>query len=364
MSKVISLVVIWLIVINIFALYALNRFNLSPDTSYGWINPSEFQQNKDLDLVNLRVHWDSFWYLKIAEQGYEYMPGKLSSIAFFPLYPGLIWVVSKIPFLTPALAGWIISTISLFVAMSFFYKLVKQFYPDIDPIEPVIYLLIFPTAFFLTSVYTESLFLALSIIFFYFLLRKQFLLAAIFLSLASLCRLNGLFLFAPFIYEYFKNYGLKKFFNTNLLSFLIAPLGILSFIFYQYLKFGEPLAFFKSQMQWGREFVFNTEHFQFASPAAYANFGTDLVFLIVSVVSGILLLRLRVSPGLYVLLSTLVAVSTGTLMSISRFTLILFPIFILIASLKNKHFKFGWYLLSTLLLAVYTSLFVNNYWAG
>lgn len=364
MRRIIILVIIWLIVINIFAFYALNRFNLSPDTAYGWINPAEFHQNKNLDLVNLRVHWDSFWYLKIAQEGYEYVPGKLASIAFFPLYPSLIWVGSKIPLITPVLAGWIISTIALFVAMIFFYKLVKQFYPDIDPIEPTLYLLIFPTAFFLTSVYTESLFLALSIIFFYYLLRKQFLLAAVFFSLASLCRLNGLFLFVPFIYEYLKNYGLKKFFNTNLLSFLIAPLGIISFMLYQHIKFGEPLAFLKTQMQWGRKFTFNAEHFQFGSPAAYANFGTDLLFLVIIAAAGALLLRLRVSLGLYVLLTALVVVSTGTLMSIGRFALILFPIFILVASVKNKLFKFVWVILSILLLASSIILFISNHWAG
>lgn len=364
MKKVVGLVIVWLVIINLFAFYVLNRFNLNPDTAYGWIDPAQFSQNKDLNLVDLRVHWDSFWYLKIAQEGYEYIPGKLSGIAFFPLYPSLIYLGSKIPLITPTLAGWLISTVALVVGMIFLYKLVKQVHPDIDPIEPIILLLIFPTAFFLTSVYTESLFLALSIVFFYYLLRKQFMLAAIFLAFASLCRLNGLFLFAPFLYEYFKTYGVKKFLNINLASFLIAPLGILLFMLYQNIAFNEPLAFLKSQMQWGRTFVFNTQHFELQSSASYANLSTDLLFFIVSFVAGILLLRLRVSYGLYVLVTTLVAVSTGTLMSISRFSLILFPIFILVASVRNKQFKFGWTLLSILLLAVYTIFFVNNYWAG
>lgn len=364
MKKVVGLLVIWLVIINLFTFYVLNRFNLNPDTAYIWINPDEFHQDKSLNLVNLRIHWDSFWYLKIAEEGYEYQSGQMSSIAFFPLYPGLIYLGSKIPFITPALAGWIVSTSALLVGMIFLYKLVKQFHPDIDPLEPISLLLIFPTAFFLNSIYTESLFLALSIIFFYYLFRKNFLLAAVFLAIASLCRINGLFLFVPFMYEYFKTYGVKKFFNINLTSFLIAPLGILGFMFYQYLQFSEPLAFLKSQMEWGRKFVLNTTHFQLESSASYANLSTDLLFFVVSIVVGILLLRFRVSYGLYVLATTLIAISTGTLMSISRFSLILFPIFILVASVQNKQFKFGWVLLSTLLLAVYTTLFINNYWAG
>ncbi|MGI8777095.1 MAG: mannosyltransferase family protein [Acidimicrobiales bacterium] len=40
------------------------------------------------------VHWDSEWYLQIANHGYSYKPGRQSSVAFFPLYPlaGLSWL--------------------------------------------------------------------------------------------------------------------------------------------------------------------------------------------------------------------------------------------------------------------------------
>lgn len=363
--KVLGIYLIWFIVINFFAIYSLNRFNLAPDTSYSWLNPTEFYQDKNLNLIDLRVHWDSFWYLKIAKGGYQYVPGELSSIAFFPLYPSLIWILSLVPGFSSPLAGWIISTLALGVGLIFLYKLVKEFHPQIDPIQPIILLLIFPTAFFLNSVYTESLFLALSIIFFYLLLKKQFLKAALFLSLASVCRVNGLFLLIPFIFEYFKTYGIKRSLNKNILSFPIASLGILSFMTFQYLKFNEPLAFFKAQMQWGRTFSFNSEHFQFISPSSYANLATDLLFFIVCIVVGILTMKkLKVSYGLYILSITLIAVSTGTLMSISRFSLILFPVFILVASVKSKEFQFGWKLVSILLLAMYTTMFVNNYWAG
>lgn len=363
MHRVVSLVFIWFVCINLFALFALNRFNLSPDTAYTWINPQEFFQDQNLDLVNLRVHWDSFWYLKIVEKGYQYEVEKMSSIAFFPLYPLLIWILAQF-FIPPVLGGWVISSVALAVAMIFLHKLVKQFHPGINPLEPVVLSLIFPTAFFFNAVYTESLFLALSIIFFYCLFKKQFLLAAVFLSLASLCRLNGLFLLVPFAYEYFKVHG-SKIFNKNLLSLPLSLLGILLFMFYQYILFNEPLAFLKSQMQWGRNFVPNLGHFQLITSASYANLATDLLFFAVALIYGIVLLKkIRISYGLYVLTSVLVALSTGTLMSISRFVLILFPIFILIASVKNREFKFGYILLSVLLLASFTISFVSNYWAG
>lgn len=364
-KKVLGVYVVWLVIINLFAIYALNRFNLKPDTSYSWLDPQQFYQDQKLDLVSLRIHWDSFWYIKIAKIGYEYVPKQMSSIAFFPLYPALMWTLSYLTTIDLSLSGWIISIISLAVGLIFLYKLVKENHSQIDPLLVIGLLLIFPSSFFLTSVYTESLFLSLSIIFFYYLLKKQFIYAAIFLSLCCLCRVNGLFLFAPFIYEYFKLYGFRKFFNLQLLSFLIAPLGIISFTIYEYIKFQEPLAFLKSQMEWGRKFVFNAEHFQLISPSSYSNLATDLLFLIVGITCSILLMRyVRLSYGLYCLITLIIPVLSGTLMSISRYSLILFPIFILIASSKNKIFIYAWVILSTLLLASYTILFVNNYWAG
>jgi hypothetical protein len=74
----------WFFIINVFALLALNRFNLNADTSYIWINPSEFHQEKSWDLISLHAHWDSFWYLDIAKNGYSFKgPEKLSNIVFF-----------------------------------------------------------------------------------------------------------------------------------------------------------------------------------------------------------------------------------------------------------------------------------------
>ena len=58
------------------------------------------------------------------------------------------------------------------------------------------------------------------------------------------------------------------------------------------------------------------------------------------------------------------ALSTGTFMSIGRYILVLFPIYILMALVKNQYQKLTYIFLSTLLLAMNIILFVNNYRAG
>ena len=59
-----------------------------------------------------------------------------------------------------------------------------------------------------------------------------------------------------------------------------------------------------------------------------------------------------------------IALSTGKIMSIGRYILVLFPIYILLASIKSETVRFAYALLSTLLLSMYVILFVNGYWAG
>ena len=82
------------------------------------------------------------------------------------------------------------------------------------------------------------------------------------------------------------------------------------------------------------------------------------------IVSVFVFKRLRFSYGIYMLLTLFVALSTGTFMSIGRYISVLFPIYILMASVKNNNLKQIYLFSSILLLAVYTALFVNNYWAG
>jgi Gpi18-like mannosyltransferase len=358
----------WFFIINVFALLALNRFNLNADTSYIWINPSEFHQEKSWDLISLHAHWDSFWYLDIAKNGYSFKgPEKLSNIVFFPLYPFLIRVFSFLTAGNFVLAGWILSSIFLLLSLIYFFGLVKEFHPEIDPYLPIIFLLIFPTAFFLNSVYTESLFLFFSLATFYYGLKKKFLLAGIFGFFASLTRVTGILLFFPLLWEYLKNYNfnLKQSLNLKILPLFFIPLGTLTFFFYHYLKFGDFFLFFKVEYWWGRMFKLNKDHFLLFSNPAIVNFILDVFFVTFSLISLYFIFKkLRFSYGIYVLLTVFVALSTGTLMSIGRYILVLFPIYIWLSSIKNQYLQISWAFLSTLFLALYTILFVNNYWAG
>ena len=368
MKKVIIIFFLWVLIINIFALFSLNRFNLKADTAYNWINSNEFYQEQTWNLVSLHARWDSFWHLDIAQNGYFFKGiEKLSNIVFFPLYPFLIRVTSFLTNGNFILAGWILSVIFLLLALFYFFKIVKEFHPEINPHLPIILLLIFPTAFFLNAIYTESIFLFFSLATFYYGLKKNFLSAGIFGFFASLTRVTGILLFIPLIWEYFKSYNFKfkSILNLKILPIFLIPLGTISFFLYHYLKFGNFFLFFEVEKNWGRAFTLQKGHFDFFSNPAVVNFVIDVLSVIfILLVIYFVFKILRTSYGLYMLATVAIVLSTGTLMSIGRYILVLFPIYILGASIKNQYLQQAWIFLSILLLAMYTILFVNNYWAG
>ncbi len=365
-KQVIVLFILWIVIVNFFAILTLNRFNLKGDTAYTWIDPNQFYQTQQWNPVSIHAHWDSFWYLDIAENGYLFKGAEqLSNIVFFPLYPLLIRMTSLLIGGNFILSGWILSIIFLLLALIYFSKLVREFHSEINPQLPLLFLLIFPTAFFLNAIYTESLFLFLSIASFYYAFRKNFLRAGVLGLIASLTRVTGVLLFIPLIWEYFKSYRFHQLFNKKFLSIFLIPLGTFSFFLFHYFKFGDFFLFLKVESWWGRAFNINQDHFLVLTHPAAVNLLIDIMFVIFSIVATYFVFKkLRTSYGLYMAATLLVALSTGTLMSIGRYILVLFPIYILIASIKNQYSQLAYIFLSTLLFAMNITLFVNNYWAG
>ncbi|MBM3205318.1 hypothetical protein FJZ41_00500, partial [Candidatus Shapirobacteria bacterium] len=109
-----------------------------------------------------RANFDGIHYLDIARRGYG-----VYQQAFFPLYPKLI------AFLTPVfggqalVAGWVISLVCFYFSLFFFYKLLALDFSERITKRTLFYLLVFPTTFFFTTVYTEALFFLLIIGSFY-----------------------------------------------------------------------------------------------------------------------------------------------------------------------------------------------------
>lgn len=336
------------------------------DTAYTWIDPLKTDQEQSWNLISLHSRWDSFFYIDIAKNSYHLTPDNtLSNIVFFPLYPFLIHIIAPLVGGNLILAGWLISTLALIGAIFVFYKLLREFHPSIDPETPIFYLLIFPTAFFLNAVYTESLFLLLSLLTFYYTLKGRFKVAGIWGLLAALTRVTGILLFIPVFWEFFRRHGARKIFSFSFLPILLVPLGTFLFFLYHYFAFGDFLLFLKVESAWGRTFQFNKDHFLLFSHPSLVNLLLDLMFSAFALITTYHVFKQKwMSYGLYTLATLGVALSTGTFMSVGRYILVLFPIYIALSTIRSRHFEKIYTLGSLLLFALNIMLFVNWYWAG
>jgi hypothetical protein len=110
--------------------------------------------------IDVWARWDSDWYLRIAESGYDWPS---STPAFFPLYPLLVGGLGRVLGGHYLLAGLAVSLAAAAVAFALLQRLVLTRFGAGDAFRSVVYLALFPTSLFLGAVYAESLFLALAI---------------------------------------------------------------------------------------------------------------------------------------------------------------------------------------------------------
>ncbi len=146
-------------------------------------------------LLASSARWDASWYLQIANSGYG---GNLARTAFFPLYPLLIHVVAWVV-RSPVIAGALISLAAFAVALALLYRLVRLDHSPRIAQVTVMLLAFFPMALFFSAVYTESLFLALSLATIYAARRGRWVWAGVFGMLAAVTRDGGVLLFVPVV---------------------------------------------------------------------------------------------------------------------------------------------------------------------
>jgi len=328
-------------------------------------------------LLNLFFKWDSQWYMSIVEKGYFYIPGKESSVGFFPLYPMLVKVFSMI-FRNPKLTGFIISNIALLSAAIYFYKLVIFDFEDTKVAsKTVFYMLISPLSFFFSIFYTEGLFLFLTISAFYYARKKQWLIASILGFFVSLTRAPGIFIIVPLLIEYFavdfKSFKIDfKKIKKDILYLLLIPAGLFTFMFYSYVKFNDALAYFHAQyfhaqrapVQRGFVFVFATLKSALYYPLFFNIIFIGSVILALILILYLIYAKVRISYIVYSSLLLFLYLSLGALEGIPRYISVLFPIYLGMALLANrsKFLEYFFSLSSIMLLTLFTILFVNGYW--
>ena len=342
---------------------------------FHYYNPTSSAWITQFDPFHFLFHWDSTHYIDIATKGY-----RNDQSAFFPLYPLLISILSK--FLTPIFSGFLISFISFSFALYYLNLLLKETGDNKLIDRTIVLLLFFPSAIFFSLIYTESLFLFLLIAFFYYTQKRKWLTAAIFGLFATLTRNVGIFLFPVYLISLFisyfnpsiKNLGkqilqlLKK---KEFWYSILIPTGLLIYCLYSYFRFNDFFAFINGQANWAqwRTFMWPGATFYYffkiifldpISQTGLYNFWRIVVFegggFLILLITTIYWLKKRNWPyAIFCLLNTLLFSCMFPMMSVNRYVVVIFPIFIFLAE-KTK--KANWFFYS--LLALFSIFFIFN----
>jgi Gpi18-like mannosyltransferase len=329
------------------------------------------------------VHWDTTNYANIAKYGYINTNGT----AFFPLYPllerALMYVHNN-----PLIDGLIISNLAGLGIFVVLYRLVSEDFNAGQAERAVLYLALFPTAFYLASGYNESLFIFLVVLNFYQLRHGHWWWAGLFGFLASLTRSPGILLVIPFYYEYLRQGQFQlKALRWNALAGALIPGGVVLFAIWCYMQFHDPLAFSHAEATWdvhlafpGYGIILSMHNIQTStgilSFQALRNM-TDLLpdlfillFVILSFVGPWRLPRQLWVYGIYALvlytfLQSFPKLGAGPyhLESVGRYMLEVFPAFIVMAAAgKHKTFHMSYLMVSGAVLFFLLTQFLTGHW--
>jgi hypothetical protein len=336
--------------------------NRHPDVAR-WDRP-ELTRDAGL-LVDVWARWDSVWFLRIAQDGYGATED--AAAAFYPLYPLLVGLVGRVLFGHYVLAGVLISLAACLGAFTLLYRLALPRLGDPGARRTVLYLAISPFALFLGAVYSESLFLLCAVASFYLAERRSFLGAGAAAGLAWLTRPLGIALLPALALLAWREPRRGR----ALLRLAAAPALFALYPLYLWWKVGDPLAFVHAEGTWSRHVspagplggVWDGLRAGWAGVRQLAS-GSDatrywsavqdsdpdrvaainlaqLAFLVVFLVLTVVAWRRFGAPyGLFAALSLAIPLSVPSerwpLLSIQRFGLVVFPLFMALAAVGSR----------------------------
>jgi len=314
------------------------------------------QQPSASGYVAATCIWDCYWYGDIALHGYQAYPEQLNfggpagiaNWAFFPLYPLVIGLLARLTLLGPATLGAIVSPLLTLVAGLLSWPLFKG-----DRRAYLLFaalLLVGPFSFYFSILYSESLFLCLTVLAFVLLARRNYPAAGVAGALLSATRIVGvLFVFSMLA----EAYGQHREKGGSLGSFpravlgrpdlifgmLFAPVGFFAFTVLLHRVTGDALAFVHIQRAWDRMLGNPIGYLvtAFTTPGAP---GRDEGLLGVAALagfalSGVLAFKGRVPAALFCGLILLLSLTNGV-ESMVRFVAALAPLGIVLCQLLAR----------------------------
>lgn len=309
--------------------------------------------------------WDAPHFLYIAQNGYTNIGDEANFIVFSPLYPLAIKFVDPI----------FVSILSFSIAGVLFYNIVAKIWNKEVAKKALFLLAIFPTSYFFTAPYTESLFWLMAMAAMYFAYKKYWILAGTFVGLSFLTRMPGIIIL-PVIWIIIWQTKSLKIKNIILVTLpVIFCVGM--YLYLNYSVYTDPLAFQKIlHGHWQKTFAFPWQSVYSSWQATRGGIRDDYALQIgfweaipatISLILIPFVWKYLKNPawGLWYTLSVILITSTSFLLSTPRYLLTIPPliVFLAIISQKYKWFYFVWIFISSGLLAYFSMRFVTGQWS-
>jgi hypothetical protein len=200
--------------------------------------------------------YDCNWYLSIIENGYDTSlrtTGHTGAAnwAFFPAFPMAVKLLSGLTNGNPLMIGILLNNLFFLFFLITSEKYLSRKFTNYD-VNAYIFLYCFsPFSIYFNSLYTESLYILLIMLFILNLNRNR-LVAGFIGTLLTAVRVTGITFFALSILSTAKTViRRKKLEIRDVVGLVLFPLGLLIFSYYLYRSVGDPLAFITIQKAWG-----------------------------------------------------------------------------------------------------------------
>jgi hypothetical protein len=367
------------VVSAIIALFAVLAFPLDhavPDQSTMWGRPSPFW--------DAFVRHDSGWYFDIARRGYDVtgaMAGGRSNIAYAPVYPLLMRYVGRLFGRAPGfiyLGGIVVSWTSFVLAMVAVYYLASLDLPRRRAERAVLLTAIFPFSFFFGAVYTESTFLLLTVLSFYWFRTRRWPAAGTCGAIATATRVTGILMWPALAWTAWRAAGpARRDRAAAAIALAVATIGFAGYCLYIYQQTGHPFLWATALTRWGagyhpggrpwsapvalvRALLTHPYIFVTSGPMAIYDVMYGVTALLFVAATPFVWRKFGAAYGLFMVLNLYVPLSSGAFEGLGRYCSVLFPCFILLATIRSRRLftalVVGFALLYTLGLALFATL--------
>jgi len=401
-----NLVLLWLawaIILSTFQFLVKNRFQVvKPDFALDWtasLTGPRSQNDKPYlidPFMNDKVSFDSIFYISIALVGYDDPVAPLvrgddgttlsMNYAFFPFYSVMMRIfmvplgwLSETPIATATLAGVVVSLLGTLVAMLALYDLTVDELNEKGALRTAFYLLIFPTGFFLGTVFTEGLFVGMAFGSLALARRKKYLWAGLLVAAAALTRAVGVFLVVPLavaiLLEEWPALRGRAWHKRMLpeAAGILLPLAAMGTWYLSPLaakfRYVEENYFGQGFLQIGASWQAWKEAFRtmvsWTNPQTSAYYLIEFGCIVLALLSALFILKKYPWVALFSLLALLIPLTSGAPQSLNRYVLACPSIFIFLSRMgKNEIFDRLWTTASILVMGMLLTLFTYDMWVA